>query len=189
MTKFCYNIFETLVYSKTSEITTNDYILSKQILIVVLLRKRNSVRRAILYIVLAAISVGVAFILSRMSAAGFIPIDPVAIVGASMVFFLVCMVLAFVTLFTDIFGGNKRMGQPDTPDRDVITRVVRNDSSGKEFFIYGDNDDTMRAILLDDWPFAEELKNTPWHLIDEKHNDVTDNLLSDVEGIAKIVFE
>lgn len=153
------------------------------------MRKRNSVRQSIAYLVMGGVSVGVAWVLSRLSAIGLFPVDSTMIAGASMVLLLFFIVLATITLATDIFGGNKRMGQPSMPDRDVITRVVRNDSSGKEYFIYGDHDDTVRELLVDDWPFAEELKSASWYLVDEKHNDVTDKLLSDFEGIAKIVFD
>jgi hypothetical protein len=170
-------------------VAVKGYILSKQFLTVVGLRKRDSVRQSIIYLIFGAASVGVAFVLSRMSAAGLFPVDSVAIVGVSMVLLVICIALATLTLFTDMLGGNKRMGQPNTPDRDVITRVVRNDSSGKEYFIYGAHEDTVRKLLKDDWPFAEELKNSSWHLVDEKYNDVTDKLLSDFEGIAKIVFD
>lgn len=166
-----------------------DYILSRETQYVVIMRKLNPVRQALIFLVMGVASIGVAWVLSRLSAAGLFPMDPVAIVGASMAFLLVCIVLAFLTMLTNVMSGNRRMGQPGMPDRDVITRVVRDDSSGKDYFLYGDHDDTVKEILMDDWPFAADLKNTSWHLVDERHNDVTDKILSAFEGTAKIIFD
>ncbi|MHA1927221.1 MAG: hypothetical protein ACTSV2_01440 [Candidatus Thorarchaeota archaeon] len=153
------------------------------------MRKRNNVRQATVFLVLGIISLVAAFTLSWLSAIGRFPGEPNMIVTIGMGVLVIFFLLALCPFASTILGGNKRMGQPRTPDRDVITRVVRDDSSGKDFFIYGDHDDTVRELIMEVWPFSKELKNTSWYLVDERQNDVTDKMLSEFEGTAKIVFD
>ncbi len=165
------------------------YILSRGFQNVVVLRKQNNVIQATVFLVLGVISLAASFVLSWLSSIGHFPMEPNMIVMWGMGLLSLFILLAVCTLGSTILGGNKRMGQPGMPDREVITRVVRDDSSGKDFFIYGDHDDTVRELIMEDWPFAKELKNTSWYLVDERQNDVTDKMLSEFEGTAKIIFD
>ena len=78
--------------------------------------------------------------------------------------------------------------QPYTPDRDTVTRVLVSDVSEKEYFVYGELDETVREAVLTDWPFKDNLKDDDWRVLDSRGNDVTDKMYTEVEGTLRVIF-
>jgi hypothetical protein len=78
--------------------------------------------------------------------------------------------------------------QPSDPLQDKIVRVLVEEASDDELFIYGDKDETLREYLKDDWPLDEDLKDKNWYCLDSNDVDVTDKLFSEFEGTVRIYF-
>ena len=70
-----------------------------------------------------------------------------------------------------------------------IVRTVKLASENKDYFIRGKEDTSIKKALLDDWPFSEQDPDSNWHVVDELGNDVTNNPLSSLDGIATIIIE
>ena len=53
---------------------------------------------------------------------------------------------------------------------------------GIEYLIHGPCASSLREVLLDDWPFEDVKPGSAWYVLDKRMNDVTDALLSEMEG-------
>ncbi len=71
-------------------------------------------------------------------------------------------------------------------DTSSVTRVVVDPYDDCEYIISGKPDETYRTACRNDWPFKTISKNSGWIILDEKGNDITNNALSNYQGIATI---
>lgn len=77
-----------------------------------------------------------------------------------------------------------RVGIPRDPS--FIHRVVRDVRSGQEVVVSGLPKTTFRDACLRDWPFRRISKKSEWLIKDERGNDISNQSLSDYDGIATI---
>ncbi len=122
---------------------------------------------------------------------GVIDVDPGLVIITGLFLFVVfTMIIAptLICLDTSWVTPCHRDMQPSEPPDDLYTRVIVHEDSKSEVLIYGKEDVTVRKALLDDWPFAQNLKKNAWYVVDASGNDVTDSALSRFEGTARIFF-
>lgn len=123
---------------------------------------------------------------------GVIDVDPSLIILAGFFLFTVFTAIIAPTLIcydTSWVTPRHRDMQPSEPPDDVYARVILHEDSKSEVFIYGKENVTVREALLEDWPFAPNLKKSEWYVVDASGNDVTDSALSRFDGTARILFE
>jgi hypothetical protein len=70
-----------------------------------------------------------------------------------------------------------------------VARVVKNSTTGEEYFIRAEPDRILRTVLKKQWPFNEIDPRSDWHAVDESGNEITDEKLSSFEGTVEIIFE
>ncbi|TFG96657.1 hypothetical protein E4H12_10555 [Candidatus Thorarchaeota archaeon] len=71
----------------------------------------------------------------------------------------------------------------------TITRTVKIAGIPKDYFIKGAGGASIKKVLHDDWPFKEIDHNSNWHVVDELGNDVTNDPISSLDGIAIVVID
>ena len=123
---------------------------------------------------------------------GVIDVDPGFIVLAGFFLFVVFTAVIAPTLIcfdTSWVTPRDRDMQPSEPPDDLYTRVILHEDSKSEVPIYGKENVTVREALLDDWPFAQNLKKNACYVVDASGNDMTNSALSRFEGTARIFFE
>ena len=157
------------------------YILSKQFYSMVGLKHQNKGWEVILLFSASALSNFLGLFLS--DATGITTFLTLGITFTVIFGFLGC-----ATIFAFVTVPNRRHWQPNTPDRSVLVRVLKNEQSGEEMFLYGTHKETPREILKRDWPFDDAMKGMEWEIYDENDNAVTDSPLTDFEGTICIRF-
>jgi hypothetical protein len=123
---------------------------------------------------------------------GVINVNPGLIIVAGFSLFIMFAALIAPTLIcydTSLVTVYHREMQPREPPDDVYARVILHEASKSEVCIYGKENVPVREALLEDWPFAQNLKKKEWYVIDASGNDVTDSALTSFEGTAHIIFE
>ncbi len=116
-----------------------------------------------------------------------LPLDPRVVVPATFVLFLSAMCLAVNTMLagTSFVTRMPFIEQPDTPDSDVVVRVVRLEGHQREYLIRGPPSATVREVLVAQWPFPEEMPGQ-WGVVDEDGQDVGNSPMSQVGGIMSV---
>lgn len=71
----------------------------------------------------------------------------------------------------------------------TITRTVKIAGKPKDYFIKGAGDASIREVLLENWPFGEQDKDSKWYVVDELGNNVTNNPLSSLDGTATVTIQ
>jgi hypothetical protein len=71
----------------------------------------------------------------------------------------------------------------------IITRTVKIAGKPKDYFIKGVGDTLVREVLLENWPFSEQDKDSKWYVVDELGNNVTNNPFSSLDGTATVIIE
>ena len=73
-------------------------------------------------------------------------------------------------------------------DTSIVTRLVKFKSSGEEYLVTGNAKDTFRMTCLDDWQFQGIDKDEPWHVVDDRGNDISQMALESYDGLCEIVL-
>ena len=155
-------------------------------------KKRYFMRGAGLLLLIGAVIFILTVYFAEQARHGMIDVDPAFIVLAGFFLFVVFTAIIAPTLIcfdTSWVTPRHRDMQPSEPPDDLYTRVILHEGSKSEVLIYGKENVSVREALLDDWPFAQNLKKGAWYVVDASGNDVTDSALSRFEGIARIFFE
>ena len=154
-------------------------------------RDRYFVPAGKFFIVLSFVVLIGAIIIAYMNNFGVIPWDPIWLIGVSIQIWIILMLLGAAMIWFDTSWATARHRdqQPSDPDRDTVVRVLISDVTEKEYFVYGELDETVREAVLTDWPFKGKLKDDDWRVLDDRGNDVTDKMYMEVEGTLKVVFD
>ena len=126
------------------------------------------------------------FTVAYLGGLGYLPIDPWIAVPATLVivFLLTCMLPFAMSSSSSFYMNRGAVAQPKSPDNNSINRVLRDLSIEREYLLRGTRGMTIRDALLSEWPFSGRDPLSNWQVVDELGNDVTDKLLSDLDGIA-----
>jgi hypothetical protein len=154
-------------------------------------RNRYFIAAGKFFITLAFIVLIGSIVLAYQNNFGPIPWDPIVLIGAGFFSFMVLILFGAAMVWFDTSWVTRlhRNQQPYTPDRDTVVRVVVSDISEKEYFVYGELEETVRAAIETDWPFKGKLKDKEWRVRDERGDDVTDKKYTEVEGTLRVVFD
>ena len=71
----------------------------------------------------------------------------------------------------------------------TIARTVKIAGKQKDYFIEGASDTPIKEVLLENWPFDDQDKDSKWHVVDEIGTNITNNPLSSLDGTATVVIE
>jgi hypothetical protein len=120
-----------------------------------------------------------------------LPVDPMFVVPATLFLLLVLGCAGSTSMASGISALAHRPFtiQPNTPDSGIWKRVVRDSLTGESHIIVGSDKTTFREALLTSWPFKNRDKDSNWIVNDDKNNDITYRLLSEIDCVADIVFE
>ena len=127
----------------------------------------------------------IGFGITWLAGHGYLSLQPQIVAGATLVLFSIIFCLSVTTMMagTDFIARQKIARLPDSPDDDIVSRVIRDSRNGLETIIQAHPNTSIREALEDDWPF-EKKKSSDWYLVDEKGNDVTNWPISHWDGIA-----
>lgn len=120
---------------------------------------------------------------------GFLTMQAV-LVPVSLVIGIIFITLGAVYLFMDssFMTAPTRQMQPSDPLQDKLVRVLVEEASDDEMFIYGEKAQTLREVLEEDWPLDGNLKDKKWYCLDSNDTDVTDKRFTEFEGTVRIYF-
>ena len=150
---------------------------------------RRTVRRTGIVVVSAIIVLGVGFTIAWLSGYGILPFVPQTVVMLTMIAFCLTMMLSASTMMagTSFIARQKLARLPDSPEDDIMSRVIRDSRNGVEVILQAHPNSSIHEVLEEDWPF-EKKASGEWYLIDESGNDVTNWPISNWEGIAVIHY-
>ena len=98
-------------------------------------------------------------------------------------------VIVFIVTTANIVTKVQRHAEWSTGFSGEIVRTVRIAGNDREYFIRGAGDSLLGEILHENWPFQEHRQQSKWYVVDERGNDVTNQLLNSLDGTASIIFE
>ena len=99
----------------------------------------------------------------------------------SVVFFIVSMVNLVVRIPAHTKWATGYTG--------IIARTVKIAGKQKDYFIEGASDTTIKEVLLENWPFDDQDKDSKWYVVDELGTNITNNPLSSLDGTATVIIE
>ena len=132
----------------------------------------------------------IGFSIAWLSGYGFLPFMPQTVIMLTMVVFCFTMLISATTSMagTSYIAMQRMARLPDSPDDDIMSRVIRDSRSGVETIVQAQPNSTIREVLEDDWPFEKNAAGE-WYLVDERGNDVSNWPISNWDGIVVIRFE
>lgn len=148
-------------------------------------RKRYFVKAAGIVAILAFASLFSAAGLLWLAGQGLLPFDVALPAQALLTVWILLLVVSTVLMFFDLANVTPRHRdqQPyQPPDDEVARALVYGDY---ECFIYGKPGQTLREVLLNDWPLDESLKKRNWYVVDSQGNDVTDRTFLKFDGTVQ----
>ena len=150
---------------------------------------KRTFRRTGIVIVSAFFVLIVGFSIAWLSGYGYLPFLPQTVVMLTIVVFCFTMMLSATTSMAGTsFIARQRIARlPDSPEDDIMSRVIRDSRSGVETILQAHPNSSIREVLEDYWPF-EKKATGEWYLIDEGGNDVSNWPISNWEGIAVIHY-
>jgi hypothetical protein len=106
-------------------------------------------------------------------------------------------VWAFLTLITTATTGQPLLPiyRPDTTntpvvlnaDKQAIRRVVKDPVSNEEKIVFGPEGTTYREACRSSWPFSGIRRSEQWIVVDERGNDISNQVLESYSGLAQII--
>ncbi len=96
--------------------------------------------------------------------------------------------IAFIVSTANLVSRIPRYARWSVGYRGEIVRTVKNTDSGKDYFIRGKEDMTLKEVLHERWPFKEKDRGSKWYIVDELGNDVTTMPLGSVNETVNIIF-
>ena len=97
-------------------------------------------------------------------------------------------VIAFILSTANVVSRIPTYARWSTGYSGEIVRTVKNTDSGKDYFIRGKEDMTLKEVLQKRWPFEENDQGSKWYIVDELGNDVTTMPLGSIDETVSIVF-
>lgn len=97
-------------------------------------------------------------------------------------------VIAFIVSTANLVSRIPRYARWSTGYSGEIVRTVKNTDSGKDYFIRGKEDMTLKEVLQQRWPFKENDQGSKWYIVDELGNDVSTKPLGSIDETVSIVF-
>jgi len=96
--------------------------------------------------------------------------------------------IAFIVSTANLVSRFPRSARWSTGYSGEIVRTVKNPDSGKDYFIRGREEMTLKEILQERWPFKENDQRSKWYIVDQLGNDVTAMSLGSINETVSIVF-
>ena len=154
-------------------------------------RERHFIAAGKFFFVLSFVVLFGAIIIAFMNNFVPIPWNPLLLIGNALLIWIILMLLGAGMIWFDTSWMTPlhRVQQPSDPDRSTVVRVFICEATEKEYFVYGELDETVRKAVETDWPFEGKLRGTNWRVLDNRGNDVTDKMYLEVEGTLKVVFD